>query len=71
MDKGKSYDDIINLPRPLSRHQPMSMEKRAAQFAPFATLHGHEEALRDTAQQVEDRVERRNAREPWAENDGR
>ena len=64
----KDYSDIIHLPRPRSRHQPMPMEKRAAQFAPFATLHGHDDALRDTARQVEDQVEQRNAREPWEED---
>ena len=36
------YDDIINLPHPISRiHQPMPIEARAAQFMPFAALTGH------------------------------
>jgi hypothetical protein len=40
------YEDIINLPRPQSRnHKPMPMINRAAQFAPFSALNGHEEAL--------------------------
>lgn len=44
------YDDIINLPHPISRtHPPMSMEARAAQFMPFAALTGHAEAIRETA----------------------
>lgn len=44
------YDDIINLPHPISRtHTPMSMEARAAQFMPFAALTGHAEAIRETA----------------------
>ena len=44
------YDDIINLPHPISRtHTPMSMEVRAAQFMPFAALTGHAEAIRETA----------------------
>ena len=44
------YDDIINLPHPISRtHTPMSMEARAAQFMPFAALTGHVEAIRETA----------------------
>ena len=37
------YDDIINLPRPVSKkHPPMPMSKRAAQFLPFAALTGFE-----------------------------
>jgi hypothetical protein len=41
------YNDIINLPRPQSRnHKPMPMINRAAQFAPFSALNGHEEALK-------------------------
>lgn len=45
------YDDIIDLPHHRSsRHPPMSMEQRAAQFSPFAALAGHTEAIRDAAQ---------------------
>lgn len=44
------YDDIINLPHHVSKNKtPMSMENRAAQFAPFAALTGHDEALAETA----------------------
>lgn len=44
------YDNIINLPPPKSKtRKPMSLEARAAQFAPFAALHGHEDAIEDTA----------------------
>ena len=44
------YDDIINLPRPISRnHLPMPLADRAAQFAPFAAVVGHEEAIKETA----------------------
>lgn len=42
------YDDIINLPHHVSDyHKPMSMANRAAQFAPFAALSGHDEAIAD------------------------
>ena len=35
------YDDIIDLPRPVSKtHKHMTDKERAAQFAPFAALTG-------------------------------
>ncbi len=44
------YSDIIDLPRPVSRkHPPMSREKRAAQFSPFAALTGYDAAIVETA----------------------
>lgn len=44
------YDDIINLPHYVSAtRRPMSMESRAAQFAPFAALTGHDAAIAETA----------------------
>lgn len=46
------YSDIINLPHHVStRHPQMSMEARAAQFAPFSALTGFEDAIDDTARQ--------------------
>ena len=42
----KNYSDIINLPRPIStNHPPMSRDKRAAQFAPYAALVGHKDII--------------------------
>ena len=42
-----NYEDIINLPHPVSkRHKPMPVEDRAAQFAPFAALTGHRQQSR-------------------------
>ena len=42
-----NYDDIINLPHHISKkHRPMPRETRAAQFAPFAALTGHQEVIR-------------------------
>ena len=44
------YSNIINLPHHVSRtHPQMSMYQRAAQFAPFAALNGHGEAIEQTA----------------------
>ncbi|MBR3002292.1 MAG: hypothetical protein IKF38_01815 [Clostridia bacterium] len=43
------YEDIINLPHHVSKKHPqMSMEARAAQFAPFAALVGYEDAIEET-----------------------
>ena len=46
------YDDIINMehPEPIRRGR-MSMKNRAAQFAPFAALVGHDAALEYTSEE--------------------
>lgn len=45
-----NYEDIINLPHHRSSAHPhMSMHDRAAQFAPFAALHGHSAVINNTA----------------------
>ena len=50
----RQYEDIIGLPRPLSRrHPPMARQERAAQFAPFAALAGHGAILREAARQTD------------------
>ena len=50
----RQYEDIIGLPRPLSRrHPPMARQERAAQFAPFAALAGHGAILREAAHQTD------------------
>lgn len=47
------YDDIIDLPHPVSaRHPRMSLLDRAAQFSPFAALSGYEDAIDETARQT-------------------
>lgn len=44
------YDDILQLPHPAPAHQPpLSRTSRAAQFAPFAALTGHNEAICEAA----------------------
>lgn len=52
------YDDIINLPHHVStKHPRMSDLNRAAQFAPFAALSGHDAAVKETARLADERVE--------------
>ena len=52
------YDDIINLPRPVSKTRPrMPLMNRAAQFAPFAALAGYDTAIQGTARVTEDKIE--------------
>lgn len=47
MDK---YKEIIDLEHHVSpNRRPMSLYNRAAQFAPFAALSGHDEAIERTA----------------------
>lgn len=52
------YDDILHLPHHVSTvHPPMPVLDRAAQFAPFAALTGHGEAIRETARLTEEKIE--------------
>ena len=54
----KDYEDIIDLPHPVSsKHPQMSMIDRAAQFSPFAALTGYNTAIKETARLTFDRVE--------------
>jgi hypothetical protein len=47
------YDDIIGLPHWEPKHHPrMSIQERAAQFAPFAALTGFEGVIDDTSRKV-------------------
>lgn len=51
------YDDIINLPHyEPKKHPRMEREKRAAQFAPFAAVVGHEEAIEETARITDNKI---------------
>lgn len=50
LEQTDRYDDIINLPHHVSAKYPqMTLENRAAQFAPFAALTGHNDAIKETA----------------------
>lgn len=52
------YDDMIHLAHHVSRtHPPMPLSDRAAQFAPFAALTGHHEAVKETARLTDTRIE--------------
>ena len=52
------YDDIIHLPRPVSKkHPPMPLSKRAAQFLPFAALTGFEAEIAEAARLTQDAPE--------------
>ena len=52
------YDDIINLPPPTSeKHPKMPIPDRAAQFAPFSAVVGHDAAVREVARVTEKRAE--------------
>ena len=54
MDK---YKDIINIPYEKSNNRKhMSVSDRAAQFAPFAALTGHDEAIKETARVTKKRI---------------
>lgn len=52
------YNDIIHLPHHRStKHPRMSMQDRAAQFAPFAALRGYGDAIHEASRYVESRIE--------------
>ncbi len=53
-----AYDDIIELPHPVSETHPhMSMLDRAAQFSPFDALTGYSDAIDETARPTDAREE--------------
>ena len=54
----ESYEDILYLEHHVSKKHPqMSIYNRAAQFAPFAALSGHGEAIAETARLTEGKIE--------------
>lgn len=57
-EKEKNYDDIIHLPRHVSRKRPqMPLEDRAAQFSPFAAVVGHEASVKEAARVTDEKRE--------------
>ena len=58
MQNNHRYDDIIGLPRHVSKlHPPMPVADRAAQFMPFAALTGFGDAIEETGRLTDDRME--------------
>lgn len=53
------YDDILNMPYPNPEIEKDFLDKilRSAQFAPFAALTGHDEAIEETARLTDSKVE--------------
>lgn len=52
------YEDIINIPRHISKtHPEASMADRAARFSPFAAISGYEDMVREAARVTEERIE--------------
>mgnify|MGYP000563817657 FL=1 len=51
------YDDIIGLSRPESRRPKMTMNDRAAQFAPFAALTKFGEEIRESNRKTSEKIE--------------
>lgn len=50
------YEDILSAPRPKTyARPPMPQQDRAAQFAPFAALTGHQAAIGETARVTQPR----------------
>lgn len=64
MKEQHNYDDILYMPHHVSdtrRH--MTMWERAAQFAPFAALTGHDKQVEKTAEDARTRMEYRDVEE--------
>ena len=52
------YDDIIDHPHHVSKtHPQQAMDKRAAQFSPFAALTGYDDAVEETARYTDAKLE--------------
>lgn len=55
-----NYDDIIDIKyEGVTSRQRMSLANRAAQFAPFSALNGHNEAISETARLNNERMDSR------------
>ena len=51
------YEDIVDLPRPISKKHPQpTLSERAARFAPFAAITDYEEMVLEEARKTEERI---------------
>ena len=58
MNEKFPYEDIVNLPRPISKKHPQPpLSERAARFAPFAAITGYEEMVLEEARVTEKQIE--------------
>lgn len=58
MFRNQGYDDIIDLPHHVSStHPPLSREKRAAQFSPFAALSGYGDCIDEAARFTDRKID--------------
>ena len=58
MNEKFPYEDIVNLPRPVSKKHPEPpLSERAARFAPFAAITGYEEMVLEEARVTEEKIE--------------
>lgn len=56
----ENYDDIINMEHHVStKHSRLSIEQRAAQFAPFSALAGYSDEIKETARLTKNKIELR------------
>ena len=52
------YEDIVNLPRHISKvHPQATMADRAARFSPFAAISGYEDMVKEAARVTEERID--------------
>lgn len=49
------YSDIINLERPESNHNKMTIHDRSAQFAPFSALTGFNQIIEESSKYLENK----------------
>ena len=52
-----NYADIINLKRPASNHNHLSVESCASQFSPFAALIGYDNEVKENARITDKRID--------------
>ena len=57
MNEKFPYEDIVNLPRPISKKHPQpTLSDRAARFAPFAAITDYEAMVLEEARETEERI---------------